>query len=360
MSIFNHLLLGLAIHYTGGILSPFIFVFFFILVSDTANASNYFPSYLACLLVYFGVVGAEYFGAMEPVYISTEEIYSSPFGTLLVSSSVVVFLTIVGQAYKRIVQELRANLQKELEQKERARHELSKMDAASQIGLVVHKIVHDLRGPLGAIGGFIHVIKRENKLTKESNQDCEMMLEELSRITALLNRLIAYVKPGQMQRDRICPIETLETVLSVISFYPGAHRIRFERDFSAPNDCAVYATKEEMQQVLFNLLKNAIEAVEHSPTRSIKCRVYSEPTAAVIEIADSGPGIPSEVLAHLWEGNVTTKKEGAGLGLRIVKEILDAYDGQINVLSELGNGARVTVRLPRYEEAMKTRVAKGA
>ncbi len=361
MSIFNHILLGFGIHYTGGILSPFIFVFFFILMSDSANNSNFFSSYLACLLVYFAVVGGEYFGFIKPAYISTQSIYSSPFGTLLVGGSVVIFLTIVGEAYKKIIEGLRVSLRQELEAKEQARREMSKMDATSQLGIAVHKIVHDLRGPLGAISGFIHVIRRENRLTKESNQDCEMMLQELQRITALLNRLIAYAKPGEMKKGEVCPVETLETVLSVISFYPGAQRVRFLRDFTPRGQHYIFATKEELQQVFFNLLKNSVEALENADTRSIKCRVYPDGPQMVIEIADTGNGIPPEMIETLWAGNATTKKSGGGLGLRIVKEILDTYEGDVRISSEKGQGTRVVIRLPRYEaESASTTIKQGA
>ncbi len=347
MSIFNHILLGFAIHYTGGILSPFIFVFFFILISDTANGSAFFSSYLACLLVYFVVVGGEYFGFLDPVFISTEEIYASRFGTVLVAGSVVLFLTIVGEAYKNIINGLRTSLQKELEEKERARQEMSKMDAASQLGLVVNKIVHDLRGPLGAIGGFINVIKRENTLTTQSEEDCDMMLQELNRITTLLNRLIIYAKPGQMQKSNLCVVDTMETVLSVISFYPGAQRIRFQKNFPADGDgIFIYAAKEEMQQVFFNILKNAIEALEKSSQRNIGCHVYKEEMNAVVEIADTGDGMPEQMMGDPWSGGVSTKKDGGGLGLRIVREILDAYNGDIKISSERGSGTRVVVRLP--------------
>jgi two-component system, sporulation sensor kinase D len=329
-------------------------------MSDSANSSHFLTSYLACLIVYFFVVGSEYLGLIKPTYISTEAIYASPFGTLLIGGSVVIFLTIVGEAYKKIIEGLRASLQQELAAKEEARHELTKMDATSQLGIAVHKIVHDLRGPLGAIAGFIHVMKRENKLTPESEKDCEMMLEELQRITSLLNRLIAYAKPGEMKKGPVCPVETLETVLSVISFYPGAHRVRFERDFTPRGQFFIYATKEELQQIFFNLLKNAIEALETTVSRSIKCRVYPDATHGIVEIADNGNGIPQDVIAHLWTGNHSTKKQGGGLGLRIVKEILDAYKGEIKISSEQGNGTSVVMRIPRYDATTAPLVTQGA
>lgn len=351
MSLFNYILLGFFIHYSGGILSPFVFVFFFILISDSANANNFISGLTAALIVYLAVVGSEYFGFLDPVAISTKDIYASPPATVLVVGSVVMFLVIVGQAYKVIILGLRKKLELEHEHTEKTRRELIKLDATSQLGLVVNKIVHDIRGPLGAVSGFIGLIQNENKLTPESNEDCEVMLKELGRISNMLNRLIKYAKPGRMEKTMVCPVDLMETVLSVFAFYPGAQRVQIDRQFPEPNLMWIYATKEELQQVVFNILKNAVEALEKSDwVPKIHCTVSSDVLNVYIEIRDNGVGIPQNILANLLKAPLSTKSEGGGVGLSIVKEILEAYGGDLKINSEEGVGTAVVIQLPRYSK----------
>jgi signal transduction histidine kinase len=338
-------------HYTGGIVSPFIFVFFFLLMSETTYGYQQNQvGLLMSLLVYVTVVGLEYSGIVSPLPISAESIYRNPFAMVLSSGSFVLYILIVGRVYKTVIDGLILNIEKQEEEKALVRKELSRLDAPYQMGLAANKIVHDLRGPLGAVAGFITIIRNENKLTLESEEDCSIMLTELDRISNMLNRLLGYVKSGRMEKNPVCVVEVLDAVLSVISFHPNARNVRFDYNFSKEDGTLTHAIKEELQQVFFNILKNALEAFDGCDRPPvIKCDVVRRDGYQTIRIEDNGNGMTKNQLANLSLG-ISGKPQGTGLGLVIVHEILASYGGDMSVTSQEGAGTCVTIRLPEFHD----------
>lgn len=224
---------------------------------------------------------------------------------------------------------------------------LSKLEAPSQIGILAYKIVHDVRGPLGAVNGFIQIMQEQKTLDPELREDCVLMSGELARISNLLTKMISYCKPGQSAREVLCPVYVMETMISIVSFLPDARRVQFNTDFPPRDSLRVLACREELQQVFFNIIRNALEALEHiTGPRTIGLKIGRSGTGVAIEIQDSGPGIPQEVSAKLGREMVSSKKEGGGVGLLIAKEIAESHKGSLTLQSRAGEGTCVTIRLP--------------
>jgi signal transduction histidine kinase len=290
------------------------------------------------------------FGLVTPVDISPARLYQSWPAASLVIFSIVGLLFNSWSLYKITINKLRARLEKEQSQKQFIMHELSKLEAPSNIGVLVNKIAHDVRSPLGAVAGFVDLMRRENALSPESIEDCSIMLSEIDRISNLINRMIKYAKPGQQEREPICPLDTLETVLSVLSFFPDFKSIRIEKDVPAAGQYLVFANKEEVQQVFFNLLKNSFEALSHSAgPKSIKIRIHPKNENLVFEFEDNGPGFPKHIVAALSHEIFTVKKEGAGLGLIIVREIIEANGGGLLISNRDEGGAHIAILWPLYK-----------
>jgi signal transduction histidine kinase len=117
-------------------------------------------------------------------------------------------------------------------------------------------------------------------------------------------------------------------------------------EVDVPDDLPpILGERSEMMQILINLATNAIEAMESGGR--LQLRVRLDPPAVVIEVEDSGPGIPPEKMAAIWEPFHTTKPEGTGLGLSIVRGLVDKRPGAtIGVRSVPGAGATFTLRMP--------------
>lgn len=353
VSIFSTVLLGFAVHYSGGIISPFILSFFCIVISDISNKVHRPIGLITSIIVYTAVVAGEYFGVLNVVDISTSSIYSNGVVTLAIVTGTGVLLLVTGQSYKIIMNSLYKAIDKEQEQKQAVLKKLIQLEAPSQIGLLVNKIVHDIRGPLGAISGFIKIIQNDSGLTAVSRYDCKLMLEELERIRELMNRMIKYVRPTESVRSPICPIDLFNTALAVVSFYPGAKRIEFERDFPKTEKFLIHANKEELQQVVFNILKNSSEAMELVDHPRIRIHIYAKGDTLYIAIQDNGKGMPQPLSSRISYERISTKTEGAGVGLIIAREILEAHNGGIEFQSEEGKGTIALIRLPLYEQQLE-------
>ncbi|MFN0118740.1 MAG: sensor histidine kinase [Elusimicrobiota bacterium] len=357
VSVFNIFLLGVAIHLSGGVISPFIMSFFCIILSDVANGIEYPIGMVTSVLVYGFVIMLEYFNWVKPVNISTSEIYSSGVLTFSIILGTAFLLIYTGQIYKVIMANLRLKLEQEHNEKNKMVHELARLEAPSNIGLMVNKITHDIRGPLQAISSFVSMMQDNNTLNKEDREDCALILKEICRVSNLVNRMLKYVKPGELEKIEFSAVDLIETMLAVISFYPGAKKIRFKNKLplSAENEYLLFANKEELQQVFFNIYKNSIEALStKTENPHIWTGIVRDNNDVIITISDNGPGMPNEIKDKLFLENFSSKKEGNGLGLMISKQILLSYQGDLVIQNKEQGGLRVVVRLPSHSSAKVT------
>lgn len=347
VNIVNFFLLGLSIHFTGGILSPFNMIFPCILVAGSEFGAKYPSVVIAPILCYLVVVFCEYFGFLTPLPVTPSSVYDSTATFSLVVAASVCFMATSGGIYKLTVKALRERLEQENNLKASMMKRLAQLEAPSQIGLLVQKIVHDVRGPLGAISGFVKLMQVNPQTSQASREDCAMMLRELERLSNLMNRMIRYTKPGQEGKSLICPVDLLETVLSVLSFYPGARSISVERNFIDPDTFFIHGNKEELQQVYFNIFKNSFEALEKSNgEKKVAVRMAAKNSNIAIDIVDNGPGMDRSMAGKQIGEVISTKADGAGVGLLIVQEILSGHGGSLRIESERGKGTTIRTWLP--------------
>ena len=348
-NLINLFMLAVAVHYSGGVLSPFTMVFVIVLISGAGYGVKMRLALAASVGLYVAVVFAEMYGYLPPTNLRPTDIYHSWPATLFVVLSITAFMLSSGMIYRVTVNALRDKISRELEIKNGMRAQLAQLEAPSQIGLLVNKIAHDLRGPLTSLGGFIQLLREENELTKESEKDCDVFLQELVRVNDLISRMLMFVKPGKTQREDLVLADVLQNVLSVISFFPGAREVQFITEFSNAASIHVLANKQELQQVFFNVIKNSIEAFEPAAReRKIRVAVNREGKRAIAVIQDNGPGISEAVLAGLTAGGISTKTQGTGVGLVIVRDIIEGHGGSFDLTSKLGEGTSVVTSLPLY------------
>lgn len=356
-NLINIALLGFALHYSGGILSPFTVFLIFIFVSGAGYGINYPLALAAAVGTFLAVVAGEYLGVFPPLDITPAEVYASGPMTLLILLTIVGHMYTAGSIYRITVKYLWARLKEEHAKREEALGRLSRLEAPSQLGMLVAKITHDMRGPLCALKGFVCLMRDEEPLSPAAREDCEIMLEEIDRVSELLNRIVGYVKPGQAPMETLDAVGLMENVLAVLAFYPGAENARITRRLAAPGEVLIRANKEHLQQVFFNVLKNALEAMSGHPRKDLTVEVGLAQGSAVITLRDEGPGIEPEVLERLARESVTTKKEGGGMGLMIANELVGANGGTMEISSARNAGTTVVLRFPlaaaRPEGALK-------
>jgi PAS domain S-box-containing protein len=216
----------------------------------------------------------------------------------------------------------------------------------------VEMVSHDLRTPLSNLVLFLESLSMGfyKKWSEEKLRgNAERNFEEVSRLIRLINKLLEIDKlEGGFDKPefvRLMLSDSVESAVSAVSATATKKGVTFKTDVP---DLMMLADPDQLAQILINLLGNA---VKFSPENGrIIVTGVEEPGWVEIRILDQGPGIPTNLLDHIFERFAQVKteksKEGSGLGLAICKTLVEAHGGTIGVRSELGNGSEFWVRLP--------------
>lgn len=165
----------------------------------------------------------------------------------------------------------------------------------------------------------------------------------LQQIEILSNIATEFSRMAKMPDRKIEKVDTnriLEEACNLFSQYGG---IRSSFDLKAVSP-VIYADKEELQRMFVNILRNAVQAMQEEGDITVESS--ADDTMVDIRISDTGPGIPEGMLSHIFDPYFSTKKEGMGLGLTLVKKTIEDLWGTIEIRSTVGKGTTVHIRLP--------------
>ncbi|KEO81478.1 hypothetical protein EL26_20595 [Tumebacillus flagellatus] len=219
------------------------------------------------------------------------------------------------------------------------------------VGKIAAGVAHEIRNPLTSIKGFLQMMRHElerNGMGKEHSYTT-VMLSEIERINGLVGELLLLSKPRELKMEALEMEELITVIAPLISSESILHNIEFALDLQPVP--AVYADREMLKQVLWNLVKNAIEAMAETDGGKLKIESsYQEREGLVrVDIRDTGPGIPHYMLDRIFDTFFTTKETGTGLGLPICQRLVNDLGGKIQVTSK-GFGTTVSVLLPGLVE----------
>lgn len=233
---------------------------------------------------------------------------------------------------------------RDVSERVRLQEQLLERERLATIGMTAAKLVHEIGNPLNGMSIATQLLERRlGKLTED--ESIQMSVRSLRNQTSrLANLLDEFRSLSRRQQFTFRPTKLPEVIREVMSAEFGLYTERgvaVEQVF-APDLPVVTVDQDKLKQVMLNLCKNAIEAMPNGGTLTI--RVHHSHEHVYIEIADTGTGIPDGV--NVFEPFMTTKKEGTGLGLPIVRQLVDAHGGTLTYRSELGKGATFVVTLP--------------
>lgn len=226
-----------------------------------------------------------------------------------------------------------------------AQDELIKKERLAAIGQMASVVGHEIRNPLAVINNSIYFIK--TKLGQSGEPDpklakhIKIIESEIQQANGIINEILTYSRQRELQPERVQLNTWLEELLSV---YPFPPHIQLDKRFEAP-DVPLDIDKTEMQQAIRNLIGNGIEVMPQQGTVRIRTAMADEGTAC-IEIGDSGSGIPPDVLDKIFAPFFTTKARGTGLGLAVVRKVIDRHKGRVEVESTVGKGTTFRLFLP--------------
>jgi two-component system, NtrC family, sensor kinase len=228
----------------------------------------------------------------------------------------------------------------------------SKMAA---LGKMAAGVAHEINNPLAVIGeeaGWMKDLLKEEDIAKNPNfQEFQESIKKIeyhaSRVKKVTHRLLGFARRMEPTVEKVMINTVLEECVSFLENEARYRNIAIEKELS-PDIPSIPSDPSQLQQVFLNLLNNSIDAI--GKDGRIRLHTEHQPNGdfVIIKIADTGPGIPKEVLAKIFDPFFTTKEvgKGTGLGLSISHSIIEKLGGTISVNSEMGKGTTFTIALP--------------
>ncbi|WP_418316621.1 sensor histidine kinase [Piscinibacter sakaiensis] len=260
------------------------------------------------------------------------------------------------EALQRLNSELDAKVAQRTAALEAAQGQLLRSEKLAAVGQLTASIAHEVNNPIAVIQGNLDLINEllDADSAARIRTELELMNEQVERMRLLVTKLLQFARPTEYA-GYVEPIDLGETVddcLVLVGHLMATTRIELQRDFRATERVAI--NRQELQQVIVNLLVNAIQAMPAGGTLRLVTRDWgSPPLGAEFEITDDGPGLDPDLLTQLFQAFVTRRRDGTGLGLWISHSIVERYGGQIEAANrdDGQRGAVFRVRLRSEPEA---------
>jgi len=230
------------------------------------------------------------------------------------------------------------------EQVKKMREEVNRSRVLSALGEMAATVAHEIRNPLGGMGAYASLLARN--IDDSNKKYVDKIIEGINSINKIVSNLLAYTKKTNLQKQNMDLVAWADAILAhaEIEIEKEKKNITVERNFP-PEPLNAEIDGDRLQQVMLNLLINAIQAIETEGKISVSVGFFGE-NFAEIAVADTGKGIEQENLKSIFTPFFTTKEQGTGLGLAIVKKIVDLHEGEISVESTVGKGTKFSIRVP--------------
>ncbi|RMG44871.1 MAG: response regulator [Acidobacteria bacterium] len=229
----------------------------------------------------------------------------------------------------------------------RRRHQLAQAEKLSALGKLISGVVHEINNPLATVVGYAEMVAQEPD-APERMRWLGMLRDEAERCQRIVRNMLSLAGSRSGGRELVAPAAVAERALSLVSYPFRVAGVQAHLE-AAPETPAVEADPDALLQMLINLLTNALHALEeHDGPREVRVRVRPDGEEVLMEVADTGPGIPPEHLDRIFDPFFTSKPEGkgTGLGLSLVAATARDHGGRVEVRSAPGKGAAFVIHLP--------------
>jgi signal transduction histidine kinase len=243
----------------------------------------------------------------------------------------------------------------ELIEKERAAGELVAMReqqieaqaGLAQVGEMAAEMAHEFKRPLATIQTALQLMDQEYALDPRGEQMMGSVRTQLDKLSETMRDLFTLARPVEHAHEPVDIRRVLDGALMQISSHPAARGVQMRREYEAVGP--VDGDAQRLEQVALNLMLNAAEAMPNGGTLTVRLR--GAPGRVVVEVEDTGVGIPREAIEQVLRPFYSTKPTGTGLGLSLVARIVAAHGGTIGIDSEPGRGTTVRVEVPAVQAA---------
>ena len=255
-----------------------------------------------------------------------------------------------------LLHEHRRRRQAEMQARQRMA-ELAHINRFSTAGELTASISHEINQPLGAILTNAEtaraILKSPRPDLNELNEIIDDILQDDRRASEVIRRMRSLLRKAPFDPKNIDFNDLVQETIGFLSALAAARKVELSRSI-APNALPIVGDYIQLQQVILNLVVNAIDAMSGTTgeSRIVTLRTSRVENFAELSISDHGPGIPADKLKEVFEPFFTTKAEGMGMGLSIARTIVEAHDGKIFAMNEPGAGAVFRIRLPIAHHAV--------
>ncbi len=204
-----------------------------------------------------------------------------------------------------------------------------------ELNLAAAGLAHETRNPLNIIRGQAQMLSRLPDASPDVRDKSKTIMDETDKVTAQLTEFINYSRPREVRRTRLPLAPACQEIVRTLGLDIEEKKLQVE---VGGESLAIEADEQLLRQVLFNLLLNAIQAVDENGKIQVLVQRASA-TEAVLEIRDDGPGVPPENRREIFKPYFTTHQKGTGLGLAVVQQIVLAHGWEIACLGNEPRGA---------------------
>jgi signal transduction histidine kinase len=219
------------------------------------------------------------------------------------------------------------------------------IEKQASLGLLAAGIAHEIRNPLTVAMGFIQLMQQSPLDETQHNKYLDLVLNELKSINKLVSDFMHLAKPTISNKQKISITDLLNETIDFMQGQAILSNVVINRFTPTYGDVMAVVDSEQLKQVFINFIRNAIEA---SDKENAMIFIYIEPVDQCVKIVieDNGSGIATGDLQKIYDPFFTTKKEGTGIGLTGVSQIIKNHNGTIMVDSKEGVGTKFTITLP--------------
>ena len=228
---------------------------------------------------------------------------------------------------------------------------LERQEKLAVLGTLTAGIAHEIRNPLTSLKARLYTLEKHLQTVPAARKDTDIISAEISRLERIVQDALSFARPADPKLETIAADTLLREVQGLMS--PSLESREVQLVVESGPELFIRADSGHLKQVLINLVRNAADAIDGAGTVTLRARAARAPLggretdAVILEVSDTGKGIPPEVEKRLFDPFFTTKETGTGLGLPIAARIVEKHGGMLQYQTRPGHGTTFGVVLPR-------------
>lgn len=275
---------------------------------------------------------------------------------IIIFASVAAFVGVLFGALVAILRRAESILEARARERQKLEEELNRAERLAVLGEMIAGVSHEIKNPLGIIRSTAELLEKRLDEPRPKKL-ASILVEEATRLNNIVTEFLDFARPKDLQVAPCRVEDLLERNLAVIEVECQKRNIRIERDYQT-GDFMLEADANLLYRAFMNLMVNAVQAMDEGGTlriqTSLRCQDSRQDPVLEVHIADTGPGIPAEVLGKIFNPFFTTREKGTGLGLSIVQNIVQSHHGTVGLAPGSQGGTIAVVRLPlRQPQALE-------